>query len=276
MPTSSNLFRARYGALDDTLAAAVPTTLTPVLETLLAHRSVRQFLPEVLPADTLPTLIAAAQSAPTSSNLQLWSVVAVEEAERRQRLSILTGKQAHVANAPLFLAWLVDLSRLRRLGAKQGAQTEGGDYLDAFVAGVVDAALAAQNVVTAAESLGLGTVYIGALRNHPLQVRAELNLPDGAFAVFGLCIGRPDPQKPATVKPRLPQPAVLHREQYSAGQADERHDEYDALLRAFYTAQGMAPANWSEQTVARLRDAASLHGRDTLRAELAELGFELR
>lgn len=271
------LLQARYGAGQDVPPLA-PGDLNPVLETLFAHRSVRAFLPDALPDNTLDVLVAAAQSAPSSSNLQVWSAIAVQEPERKRRLAGLVGQQKHVLEAPLFLAWLVDLSRLKRLAAGRGRQLDGADYLDTFLMGVIDAALAAQNAVNAAESLGLGTVYIGALRNQPEAVAAELGIApgDGVYPVFGLCVGRPDPARPSSVKPRLPQAAVLYRERYAPAPVEQETAGYDAAMRAFYASQGLPTTLWSEHSLARLESAADLKGRDRLREALAGLGFGLR
>lgn len=269
------LLKARYG--DGQQAPAIDT-LNPVLETLFSHRSVRAFRPGPLPADTLDVLVAAAQSAPSSSNLQVWSAIAVEDAQGRERLSALVGNQKHVREAPLFLAWLVDLSRLQRLAAERGRQLDGAEYLDTFLMGVIDAALAAQNAVTAAESLGLGTVYIGALRNQPEAVAAELGIAPGAgvYPVFGLVIGHPDPQRPAAVKPRLPQSSVLYRERYAPAPVEDEVAGYDEAMRAFYASQGLPVATWSEHSLARLKSADELKGRHRLKEALAGLGFPLR
>lgn len=271
------LLKARYGAGQDVPAIGVDA-FNPVLQTLLSHRSVRAFLPDALPAVTLELLMAAAQSAPSSSNLQVWSAVAVQDAQRKERLAALVGNQKQVGAAPLFLAWLVDLSRLKRSALARDCQLDGLDYLDTFLMGVIDAALAAQNVVNAAESLGLGTVYIGALRNQPEGVAAELGIAPGAgvYPVFGLCIGYPDPARRAAVKPRLPQSAVLYRERYTPAPVEQEIGSYDDTMRAFYAAQGLPVQAWSEHSLARLRSADDLKGRHRLRQALAALGFDLR
>ncbi|KAF1044799.1 NADPH-dependent oxidoreductase [Xylophilus sp.] len=267
------LLRARYGRSD----AAPLAALNPVLDNLLGHRSVRAFLPDALPAHALETLVAAAQSAPSSSNLQTWSVVAVESPEARARLVELTGNQKHIAQAPLFLAWLADLSRIQRIAERAGREVAGTAYLEAFLLGAIDAALAAQNVVAAAPSLGLGTVFAGALRNRPEEVIELLGTPRGAFPVFGLVVGVPDPARPADVKPRLPQSAVLHRERYRvpATNAEEVGD-YDAVLRAFQAEQGLPQQDWTTLVVNRLQDAKALHGRDRLAEALRHAGFPLK
>lgn len=271
-PAPNALLRARYAEADG--LPALPDNA--VIETLLRHRSVRAYLPSALPAGTLETLAAAAQSAATSSNLQTWSVVAVEDAARRDRLSRLAADQAFIRQAPLFLAWVADLSRLSRVGEAHGKKLEGLDYLETFMVALIDAALAAQNAVVAAEALGLGTVYVGALRNHPEAVAAELGLPPNAMAAFGLAVGHPDPAVPTGVKPRLPQRLVLHREQYVARDEGEAVARYDAALSAFSEAHGMGRTAWTARVLARVGSAAGLSGRDRMRDALKALGLALR
>ena len=269
----ASLLQARYGA------GAVPETgrLNQVLRSLLAHRTVRAYLPDALPSGTLETLVAAAQSAATSSNLQLWSVIAVEDAGRKSRLAQVTGGQAHIEQAPLLLVWLADLSRGDRMAAAHGRTMEGGDYLESFVVAAIDAALAAQNAVVAAEAMGLGTCYIGALRNDPERVAAELGLPPRVMAVFGMCIGREDPARPAAaIKPRLPQPVVTFRERYAPQSELEQVASYDATMAAFSREQGMGDVSWSDRVFARLGSYKGLYGRERMRSMLKALGFELR
>ncbi len=247
------------------------------LAVLLAHRSVRAYSTEPLPPATLPTLVAAAQSASSSSNLQAWSVVAVEDAERKSRLAVLAGNQRHIVDAPLFLVWLVDLSRLSFMAAARGQPSLGLDYLESFLMGAVDASLAAQNAVIALEAMGLGVGYIGAVRNKPAAIAAELGLPPQVFALFGLCVGHPDPHKPADIKPRLPQSAVLFRERYGSSEAKvEAIDAYNQRLRVFQREQGLTAVDWSTQASDRIRDEKSLSGRDVLRGVLNTLGFPLK
>jgi nitroreductase len=254
-----------------------PSAWNQTLDTLLSHRSVRAYLPDPLPEGSLELIVAAAQSAASSSNLQPWSVVAVEDGARKARLAELAGGQQHIRDAPVFLAWLIDLHRLARIGELEQTPAGALDYLESFVVGVVDTALAAQNAVVALESLGLGAVYIGALRNRPTEVAAELGLPPHVFALFGLVVGRPDPARPAAVKPRLPREAVLFREGY--GSPDQQANAvaaYNQRFRAFQRGQALPERDWSEVVAQRLRGPEALHGREHLRRILGELGFPLR
>ncbi|HOB44586.1 MAG TPA: NADPH-dependent oxidoreductase [Zoogloea sp.] len=273
MTHRQSLYQARYGAAD----VAVPSAGSPIIDHLLAHRSVRAYLPDPVDDDQLAAIVAAAQSAASSSNLHAWSVVAVRDPARKARLAELAGDQAHIRQAPLLLVWLADLARLEQVANKVGETHAALDYLEMFEVGVIDAALAAQNAVTAAESLGLGTVYIGAMRNRPEEVATELQLPPRVVAVFGLCVGKPDPAQPAAVKPRPPQSVVLHRETYSLPAQTAGLEQYDTAMSAFYASQGMkVRGTWSNHSAKRVRDTQALSGRDRLMEALNGLGFPLK
>jgi nitroreductase len=254
-----------------------PPEWNETLELILAHRSYRSFLPQKLPEGALETIVAAAQSASTSSNLQVWSVVAVEDQDRKNRLAELAGGQQHVRDCAVFLIWLSDLSRLERIAEINKREALALAYLELFLTGAVDAALAAQNAVVALESLGLGSVYIGAMRNHPEEVAKELNLPPNVFAVFGMAVGVPDPAAPTGVKPRLGQAAVLHREQYQWGEAQlEAIQTLDDKFRDFQKEQGLPDQGWVRQVLSRVRGPDAMSGRARLREALEALGVGLK
>jgi nitroreductase len=257
-------------------AVAAPPQWNDTLVTILNHRSVRGFLPDAIPEGTLELLIAAAQSASTSSNLQVWSVVAVRDRERKSRLADLAGKQQFIRDAPLMLVWLADLNRIGQIAADRQTQVEATHYTEAFILGVVDATLAAQSAFIAAESIGLGAVYVGAVRNLPEQIAAELTLPPHVFAVFGMAVGYPDPAKETGIKPRLPQELVLHHERYDAALKRDAIERYNDVARDFMREQGMKEQDWTLQATNRLKDVPAMHGRDRMKDALLNLGFELR
>jgi nitroreductase len=254
----------------------LPLTWNETLDTILAHRSVRAYAPDPVPAGAIELAVAAAQSAASSSNLQPWSVIAVEDPARKARLAALAGNQTQMLQAPLFLLWIVDHNRLAQSGDRLGTPADALNYLESFLLGAVDTSLAAQSAALALESVGLGTCYIGAIRNRPAEVAAELGLPPRTFALFGLTVGYPDPARPASVKPRLPQEAVLFRERYGRADAPAALAAYDRHLRGFQSEQAMTERDWTEQAAQRVRGAESLAGRDVLREVLHGLGFELR
>lgn len=269
--TKNEALSHRYGAA---LPPAGPWNET--IATMLDHRSVRGFLSDPVPPGTLETLIAAAQSAATSSNMQLWSAIAVGDPAKRKVLAEIAGNQKHIEQCPLYIAWVADLSRNERLGEAEKTTFENLPWLETFMVACIDAALAAQNAVVAAQSLGLRTVYIGAMRNDPIRVAELLGLPPKAFVVFGLCVGYADPKVKNEVKPRLPQSTVLHHDRYDATPEARDRPAYDAEMAKFSARNEMQAATWTQRMLNRMGPLKSMNGRETIRAALAKLGFEIR
>ncbi|WP_018980610.1 NADPH-dependent oxidoreductase [Saccharibacter floricola] len=249
----------------------------PVLRQLFAHRSVRHYKSDPLPAGALEAGIAAASSGATSSNLQNWSVIAVEDQATRSRLAELSGGQSYVAQAPLFLAWVVDLSRLERITQREGAsEAEALAYEESFLMATLDTGIAAQNAVLAFESLGLGTVYIGGLRNDPEAVASVLGLPSRTVAVVGMCVGHPAEDAAGGIKPRLGQDVVLHRERYDHESEEEPIDTYNQRADAYQQEQGLPSRRWTQTVASRIAQTRGLGGRHVMRDVLNRLGFPLR
>jgi nitroreductase len=270
--SAANSLALRYGA------QAVPDAgpWNEHLSLLLAHRSVRGYRPDTLPVGTLETLVAAAQSAATSSNLQTWSVIAVTDPGKKAALAKVAANQKHIEQCPLFLVWVADISRNQRLGAAEGVTLETMPYQETFLVAAIDAALAAQNATVAAESLGLSSVYIGALRNNPQEVARIVGLPPGAFGVFGMCVGYASAEGATEVKPRLPQDVVLHHEAYDTTGETAHRAAYDAVLEGFSKRQGMAVDTWTKRVIGRMGKIAAMSGRDRLVATLQSMGFALK
>jgi len=245
--------------------------MNDTLALLLSHRSIRKFKPEPVPDAVVGDLVRCAQAAATSSNIQAVTVIRVRDAAKRAQLAALAGGQAHVAEAGAFLVFCADLHR-----AKLACEAEGGTFCEGmtehFIIATVDVALAAQNCVVAAESMGLGVCYIGALRNNPQAVVDLLELPRLVYPVFGLCVGTPD-QDPE-VKPRLPLAAVLGEDRYPAEGMAEEVRRYDETMRAYYRRRtgGTKESWWSLEMKALVGREARPH----MRGFLADRGFGMK
>lgn len=268
---TAQLWRQRYR---HEAPASLPDNA--VLRQALSHHSVRSYKPDPLPEGALEAGLAAASSGASSSNLQSWSVVAVEDAETRARLAELAGGQPYVAQAPLFLAWVVDLSRLERISQREGhGEAETLAYEESFLMATLDTGIAAQNAVLAFESLGLGTVYIGGLRNQPEAVAALLGLPPRSVAVVGMCVGHPAEDAAGAIKPRLSQDVVLHRERYDHSQEASHVEAYNERADAYQQEQGLPSRRWTDTVATRIAQLRGLGGRHVMREVLNRLGFPL-
>ena len=236
---------------------------TPVIEQIYRHASVRRFTSEPVARDLVETIVAAAQRSATSSNLQMYSVVAVTDADRRARLSELCGDQAQIVQAPVFLAWCADRSRLDRICQYRG-YPQPTEHVEPFLVSAVDAAILMQTATLAAESLGLGACYIGAIRNHPAEVIDLLELPRLTFPIAGMTLGWPEvaPKQ----KPRLATSAILHWETYDASREMEALADYDRVMAATGIYQGrqvpvpggegeMEDYGWMEHSARRVSQA---------------------
>jgi nitroreductase len=270
--SAADALAMRYGA--EAAPAAGPWN--EHLSLLLSHRSIRGYRPDSLPLGTLETLIAAAQSAATSSNLQTWSVIAVTDPDKKAALAKVASNQTHIEQCPLFLVWVADIARNQRLGAEEGVELATMPYQETFLVAAIDAALAAQNATVAAESMGLSCVYIGALRNNPQEVARIVGLPAGTFGVFGMCVGYASATAANEVKPRLPQAVVLHHEVYDATGEQDHRAAYDKLMMDFSVRNEMAADNWTKRVIGRMGKLPAMAGRDKLVAALNAMGFPLR
>jgi nitroreductase len=238
---------------------------------LAAHRSIRKFTAQAVPDEVIEEVVRCGQAAATSSNLQAVTIIRVRDAGKREQLAALAGGQDHVASAGALLVFCADLNRARMACEAQGGTMVEG-MTEHFILATVDAALAAQNCVVAAESLGLGTCYIGALRNKPQDVSDLLGLPRQVYPVFGLCLGHPaqDPE----VKPRLPLSVVLGEDTYPAEGMAEGIQAYDEELRAYYRRRtgGTKDSCWSVE----MKTVVGKEARPHMRSFLAARGFEMK
>jgi nitroreductase len=258
-------WRERYGS--------EPGLSLEALAPFLRHRSVREFSNQPVAEEVIEALVACAQSASTSSHLQLYSMVSVQDPERRVALNALTSNQKQVATAPWFFAFLADQYRLAQAVEAAGESAENLDYTDYFLMAVIDAALAAERMTVAAESLGLGVCYIGALRNDHRGLRDLLDLPEGVFGVFGLCLGYPAEDCKAAIKPRMGQKALWFRERY---QRDPDLSEFQERAKNFYESQGQdGSVSWAQRSGRRLK-TQYMTGRERLKPWLEEDGMGRR
>lgn len=246
--------------------------MNSTIELLRSHRSIRKFREVPVKEEILRAILEAGQCASTSHFVQAYSIIQIKDPCVRDAMADLAGSQKWIVSAPVFLVFCADLNRLEQACSIHGKTLAGG-YAEQLLTATVDTALVAQNVMVAAESLGLGGVFIGGIRNDPVQVCELLDIPDNVFPVFGMCLGYPDddPGK----KPRLPLDLVLKSETYGRGEYfPEALQAYDTDVAAYYLSRS---TNTKEQTWTRqMADFMSQIIRPHMKSFLERKGFFLR
>jgi nitroreductase len=235
--------------------------------------SVRQFDTRPVGKPLLDGILSAAFRAPTSSNIQAYSVIVVNDPQTRKRIAEIAGGQQHIIDAPVFLAFCADLTRLEQ-AMKIHRHDMGETNLEMGLVSSIDAALVGMSAYLAAESVGLKGVMIGAVRNDANATALALGLPKRVFCVFGMCLGWPKSVPPQ--KPRMDYSAMVHYERYGGFSDDrsteQRLNDYDTALAAHYTATNKPthPNSWSYEIDKKFVDQP----RARLREQLRDLGFD--
>ena len=250
---------------------------SPTIDLMHQHGSVRSYRPDPVSRDVVKEIVAAGQRASTSSNLQTYSVIVTTDLNKKKKIQDICNGQKHISEAPVFLLWCADFSRLKRVCQHQGYEIEAG-YVENFMVGTVDAAIASQNSALAAESLGLGFCYIGALRNDPRLVREIFDLPELVYPVVGMTIGWP--LNPPLLRPRLPLEAVLHWESYRQDDLIQlKNYDQQMIETGIYGGRQVETEDqdpdlygWMEHSARR----SSKPSRPHLRETILESGFKLK
>jgi len=233
-----------------------------------SHRSIRKFTDQEVDRTIIEELVRCGQAAATSSNVQAVTVVHVTDQSKRDAIAELAGGQKYVSTAGAFLVYCADMNRPKYACEKLDGEFAAG-MTEQFIIATVDVALAAQNSVIAAESMGLGICYIGGIRNDPVKVSELLSLPQHVYPVFGLCLGYPD-QNPE-VKPRLPVEGVLMTDQYDQSVLDANIQKYDDQVREYYQTRtgNNKESTWSQE----MKTLVGKESRPHMNAFLTGKGF---
>ena len=184
--------------------------MTETIKLMKAHKSVRRFKEQALPQEDLIEILTAAQMASSWKNFQSYSVIVVRSQEKKDALYELVPQEA-IRQSAVVLLFVGDLNRAEK-GARLHTDTFQPQGVEGLLISSVDAALAGQNALLAAESLGYGGVIIGLVRYKSEEVAELFNLPDYTYPVFGMALGIPNEEH--EVKPRLPLNQVVFEEEY--------------------------------------------------------------
>lgn len=242
--------------------------MNEVMKLMQEHSSVRSYTNKKISKELLEELIASGQAAASSSFIQAYSIVRVLDTEKRKIIADAAGGQSWIIDAAEFMVMCADTQRINYASLKNG-EGELKGYTEHFIAATVDTALMAQNVFLAAESMGLGGVFIGGIRNNPQLVSQTLGLPKHVYPVFGLCLGWPAHKN--AVKPRMPVSTVLHQDSYDIDAVPACVDAYDEAFSAYYGSRGSnaKSSDWSSPTTRAIQGKRREH----MLAFLKDQGF---
>ena len=214
--------------------------MTETIKVMKAHTSVRRFKEQEIPQADLNEILTAAQMASSWKNFQSYSVILVRSQEKKDALFELVPQEA-IRQSAAFLLFVGDLNRAEK-GARLHTDVFQPQGVEGLLITSVDAALAGQNALLAAESLGYGGVIIGLVRYKSVELAELFKLPDYTYPVFGIALGVPNQQH--DVKPRLPLENVVFKEEYQE-QSTEDIEAYDRVQTEYAGAR--ATTTWSQR-----------------------------
>ena len=225
--------------------------MNETIQLLQNHRSIRDFKDQPLEREVIETLVKSAQQASTSSYVQAYSIIGVTDEDKKQAVMEISTQPYVKDNGHLFI-FVADYNRHLELAKRKGYEIHF-DTTESLLIGVVDAALAAQNLAVAAESLDLGICYLGSIRNNTKKIIEILELPEGTFPVIGMAVGYKNSE--GSFKERLPQDTVYFENTYPEfEQIEASLNDYDESITEYYKTrdENKRQDNWSEQVVKKL------------------------
>ncbi|MDU4441301.1 MAG: NADPH-dependent oxidoreductase [Streptococcus mitis] len=214
--------------------------MTETIKLMKTHTSVRRFKEQEIPQADLNEILTAAQMASSWKNFQSYSVIVVRSQEKKDALFELVPQEA-IRQSAAFLLFVGDLNRAEK-GARLHTDVFQPQGVEGLLITSVDAALAGQNALLAAESLGYGGVIIGLVRYKSVELAELFKLPDYTYPVFGIALGVPNQQH--DVKRRLPLENVVFEEEYQE-QSTEAIEAYDQVQAEYAGAR--ATTTWSQR-----------------------------
>ena len=218
--------------IEENLSHVKEKDMNETIKTQLNHRSIRQFKPLALTQEEVDLLVDVARHTATSNFRQSYSIISITDQKLKEEIAEIAN-QPYIPNAGHLFVFVVDQRRNTLIAEAKGAEALVQGSPERFISAFSDAMIAAQNVVVAAESLGMGTVYLGSILNDNAKLSELLKLPKYVYPAVGLAVGWPD-QEPQ-LKPRLPR-HVIHMENYYQDLENplEELKDYDAEVHEYY------------------------------------------
>jgi FMN reductase [NAD(P)H] len=220
---------------------------------LMQRASLRSFSPQPIPEDILRQVLDAGNHAASGGNLQPWSVIKIQSPENRKWLAELDG-QGFIGVAPVDLLFCLDFHLLQRWAEMEHAPFTANHSFRHFWVGCEDTIIAAQSICTAADALGLGSVYIGTVSEYLPELKEKFNLPQGVFPLVLVCLGYP--KNPPVPRKKLGVEILVHDETY-------REPDAKTLLAALNEKYGNRPLQISPERLATIEKVCrETHGQE--------------
>ncbi|MDK2981991.1 MAG: reductase [Chloroflexota bacterium] len=217
--------------------------MNPIIAELHARKSVRAYEDKPIPDEVKQEILMAAMAAPTAGNQQFYTILDITDQKLKDRLAITCDNQPFIAKAKMVLIFCADLQKWYDAFEDCGCQPRKPGKGDMLIA-TDDALIAAQNAVTAAWSLGVGSCYIGDIMEQVEEHRKLLNLPQYVFPAAMLVFGYPTEQQMKRAKPlRCDPDLIVHENSYHPMDADDLrklfrnqhgNKDYVEWFQAFY------------------------------------------
>ena len=234
--------------------------MNQVMDVLLKRRSVRVYEEREISPEVRAEILQATLRAPTAGNMMLYSILDVTDQSMKDRLAVTCDNQPFIARAPMVWIFLADYQRwydyfhasgADELCAQRNLTIQKPEEGDLFLA-CCDALIAAQNAVIAAESLGIGSCYIGDIMERYETHREMLHLPQYVFPIGMLVFGYPtQQQKEQPYTPRFDEKFIVFENQY-------RQLSKDEFIEMFAERQSRLPTGKSMEGIATVGQATYL------------------
>ncbi len=244
------------------------------IKTQLSHRTVRTLKEDPVPNEMFDVLMEVAKRTPTSNGMQSMSIISVTDPKVRAEI-VDVSTQKYLAKAPILLIFVVDSFRNYKIAQENDCHEESAADMDRFIQGFTDGCLAAQNVVVAAESMGLGTNYFGSVLNDAKKLCEILKLPKLVFPIVGLGIGFPN-QEP-NLKPRFDNELRVFENEYKVfDHYMDKLNDYDQEMSEYvdlrFPDKTLPP--FSKQVVSKLVNPSER--RQQIVQDIQDQGFDLK
>lgn len=215
--------------------------MNDMIKCLTERKSIRSYTNQEISPDCKELILRAAMEAPTAGNQQLYTILDITSQGLKDRLAVTCDNQPFIAKGKMVLIFCADFQKWYQAFTLAGCSPRKpgpGDFLLA----VEDAAIAAQNAVTAAESLGIGSCYIGDIMENYEVHKELLGLPEFVFPALMLVFGYPTAQQKEREKPkRAPLDFIVHeniyphfsQEEICQNIADIKGEDFDSWMERF-------------------------------------------